>query len=440
MSTEQRRPARFCPDMRAANQWQGYTAAESASPPKATSLGRINRIMPLLNLANVMSLPFNDMNIRSARPPGGFPSQVIINLNAVASNTRSLKSLLRDGASLMAVVKANAYGHGAPEVARAAISNSADMLAVANIEEALELRRAGIDAPILTLSYVAAAAIKSAIEQEISVTIYDCGQARQFQAAAGDNLGTLAAHIKVDTGMGRLGALPADAVELCRCINRLPAIRLDGIFTHFSSADADSQYTEGQLRRFYDIVAELERKGFHFQFIHAANSAALLNQPSSQFNLARPGLLLYGLNPLAGGAGPDWLKPAMTWKTTLVQVKALPAGAAVGYGNSYRTGGSEAIAVLPVGYADGLRRSPRTWREVLVRGQRAPVVGRVSMEKTTVNVSHIAGAQAGDEAVLLGKQGDDEISAEEIAAWIGSINYEVVTSIAPRTPRAFLTA
>ena len=396
--------------------------------------------MRQLKQADAIPTHVDDVNAMPARPPGGFPSQVIIDLNAVASNARSIKSLLRDGASLMAVVKANAYGHGAPEVARVAISNGADMLAVANVEEALELRGAGIDAPILTLSYVPAAAIRRAIEQEISVTIYDCGQARQFQAAADDSRDRLAAHIKVDTGMGRLGVLPAEAGELCRCISGLPAIRLEGIFTHFSSADSDSQYTEGQLRRFYDIVAELERNGFHFQYVHAANSAALLNQPSSQFNLARSGLLLYGLNPLADGAGPDWLKPVMTWKTTIAQVKTLPAGSAVGYGNSYRTKGNESIAVLPVGYADGLRRSPRTWREALVRGQRAPLVGRVSMEKTTINVSHIAGAQAGDEVVLLGKQGDDEISAEEIAAWIGSVNYEVVTSIAPRTPRAFLTA
>jgi alanine racemase len=149
--------------------------------------------------------------------------------------------------------------------------------------------------------------------------------------------------------------------------------------------------------------------------------------------------MLYGLNPLADGEGPQWLKPAMAWKTIIAQLKTLSAGSTVGYGNTYRTRGSERIAVLPVGYADGLRRSPRTWREVLVRGQRAPVVGRVSMEKTAINVSHIAGAQAGDEVVLLGKQGDDEISAEEISAWIGSINYEVVTSIAPRVPRTFVT-
>ena len=375
----------------------------------------------------------------SSPPPSvGYPSQVTVDLGAVAANVRSIKALVRHDVSLMAVVKANAYGHGAPEVARVAIRNGADLLAVANIAEALELRRAGIDAPILTLSYAPAEAIPAAIESNVAVTVYDWEQARQYQSAAADNLGTLSAHIKVDSGMGRLGSLPGDAAELCNRVSNLPALRLAGIYTHFSSADADSQYTAEQLSRFAGLVTGLERNDFQFQYVHAANSAALLTKPSSHLNLARPGLLLYGLNPLGRGKGPAWLKPAMTWKTVIAQLKTLPGGSAVGYGNTYWTGGRERIAVLPVGYADGLRRSPRTWRAVLVRGQRAPLVGRVSMEKTTINVSHIPGAKAGDEVVLLGKQGDDEISADEIAAWLGSINYEVVTSIAPRAPRAYV--
>ena len=372
-----------------------------------------------------------------ARRSAGFPSWVTIDLDAVASNIRSIRSLARPDVSLMAVVKANAYGHGAQDVARVAIRIGADQFAVANIEEAIELRRAGIVAPILTLSYVPPESIARATELNISVTIYDFEQAQRYQAAAAGRR-PLSAHIKVDTGMGRLGVLPNDAYDLCRSVCKQPAIRLEGIFTHFSSADTDSQYTADQLSRFSGLVGQLKRGGLQFRHVHAANSAALLTLPSSHFNLVRPGLLLYGLNPLGDGAGPDWLLPAMAWKTTIAQIKTLAGGSAVGYGNSYQTHGSERIAVLPVGYADGLRRAPRTWREVLVRGQRAPVVGRVSMEKTTINVSHIPGAQTGDEVVLLGKQGEDEISAEEIADWIGSINYEVVTAIAPRAPRIFV--
>ena len=340
----------------------------------------------------------------------------------------------------MAVVKANAYGHGASAIARVAISSGADLLAVANLEEAAELRSAGIIAPILTLSQVPAAAISRAIELAVGVTVFDCEQARQYLSEAAASPGRLSVHVKVDTGMGRLG-VALDAVdELCRLVLASPSTELAGIYTHFASAESDRQHTARQIARFNDALERLRREGFSFQYVHAANSAAVLTQPASHFNAIRPGLLLYGLNPLGNGAAPDWLRPVMTWKTTIAQVKSLPAGSPVGYGKAYHTRGTERIAVLPVGYADGLRRSPRTWREVLVRGQRAPIVGRISMEKTTVNVSQIPDARAGDEAVLLGAQGDDEITAEEIAAWIGSINYDVVTAIAPRLPRTFLGA
>ncbi|MYD08472.1 MAG: alanine racemase [Chloroflexi bacterium] len=368
----------------------------------------------------------------------GFPSQVSIDLDAVAANVRSIKALVGDTVSLMAVVKANAYGHGAPQVARVAMENGADLLAVACLEEALELRRAGIGAPILTLSFVPADAVASAIALDLTVAIFDLEQARRYQSAASGIGGALSAHLKIDTGMGRLGVLPGDALALCQQVAELPAISLEGIYTHFSSADASSRFTAEQLSRFCDSLAQLEHQGFRFKHVHAANSAALLTEPASRFNLVRPGLSIYGLNPLGAGQGPAWLKPAMSWKTTIAQVKTLPAGSFVGYGNTYRTRGSETIALLPVGYADGLRRAPRRWREVLARGRRAPVIGRISMEKTAINVSHIPGARAGDEVVLLGKQGDDMISAEEIARWIGSINYEVVTSIAPRLPRDFV--
>lgn len=424
--------------MRAVNLAQGYTAAVGQSTTRVSPTGRINPEMRIPNQAQAVSALSDAVDSPPARPAVGFSSQVSINLDAVASNLRSIRSVVGNDVSLMAVVKANAYGHGAPQIARLAISKGADLLAVANINEALELRRAGIDAPILMLGFAPPEAIKRAIELDLSVTVFDREQARQYQSAAGEGQNTLSAHIKVDTGMGRLGVLVADADELCRRVNELPALKLEGIFTHLTSADSDAQYTAAQLSRFSDLLVRLEQSGIRFRYVHAANSAGILTQPSSHFNLARPGLLLYGLNPLGYGQGPDWLKPVMTWKTTIAQVKTLPVGSAVGYGNTYWTQGNERIAVLPVGYADGLRRSPRTWREVLVRGQRAPVVGRVSMEKTTINVSQIPGAQAGDEVVLLGKQGDDGISAEEIACWIGSINYEVVTAIAPRAPRYFV--
>ncbi len=362
----------------------------------------------------------------------------MIDPKALASNLSWIRARVGDDVSLMAVVKANAYGHSAVAVARIALSNGAEMLAVSNVVEAVELREDGIDAPILVLSYVPANAIPRAIDLNLEITVYDCAQIEQYQDTADGVNSRLRVHIKVDSGMGRLGVAFDDALALCSRLREMPSLKFEGIYTHFSSADADPDFTAQQLSRFERILTQLNRAGFRFKHIHAANSAALLTCRDSHFNLVRPGLLLYGLNPLGKGQNLSGLLPAMSWKTTVMQVKTLPEGSAVGYGNTYLTRGNETIATLPVGYADGLRRSPRTWREVLVRGVRAPLVGRVSMEKVTINVSHIRNVQIGEEVVLLGKQGEDEISADEIAEWIGSINYEVVTSIAPYVPRTFL--
>ena len=365
----------------------------------------------------------------------GYPSRVTIDCAALASNVCWIRDFIGADVALMAVVKADAYGHGGVAVADLALRSGADMLAVANIGEAMELREAGIQAPILILSQVPAVAAAIAAELDLTVTIYEFGQAREYQSALENGWSKLTAHIKVDSGMGRLGVPVADADALIDYVRELPNLALEGIYTHFSTADSDLQHTSRQLARFIHVLESAHRRGFRFKHVHAANSAALLTCRDSHFNVVRPGLLLYGLNPLELGRAPAELLPALSWNTAIAQVKTLPAGSPVGYGNTYRTRGRETIAVLPVGYADGLRRSPRTWREVLVRGIRAPLVGRVSMEKVTVNVTHIPDARAGDAVVLLGKQGGDEISADEIANWIGSINYEVVTSIAPRVPR-----
>ncbi len=364
-----------------------------------------------------------------------YPSRVTIDGSALAANVRLVKSVVGAGVELMAVVKANAYGHGAVAVADIALRQGASRLAVANLGEAIELRKAGIDAPILLLSATSAEAVPAALRHNLSVTLYDAAQTRALQAAADYERGRLTAHVKVDTGMGRLGVLAEDAREFCLLARAQPHLRLEGIYTHFSTADCDRDYTAEQLARFNSALDELARADIRFDYVHAANSAALLTCPGSRFNLARAGLALYGLNPLANGDSFHGLRPVLSWKTRIAQVKTLPHGSPVGYGNGYRTRGRETIAVLPVGYAAGLRRSPYSWREVLVHGRRAPLVGRVSMEKTTIRVSHIPGARIGDEVVLLGKQCDDEICADEIAEWIGSINYEVVTAIAPRTPR-----
>jgi len=364
------------------------------------------------------------------------PSRVEIDTEALASNARLIKSHIGDDVEMMAVVKANGYGHGSVTVARTALLNGATYLAVANMAEAMELRDAGITAPILVLSYVPVFAVRQAMQQDISIVLFDLELARQYERVARDIDGKLKVHIKVDSGMGRLGVLPDDAVRLFRSVHAMQNLEIEGICTHFSMADEDEAFTKEQLKVFNGVVASLKATGYQFKYVHAANSAAIMRTKESYLNIVRAGLLLYGLLPTSDAKGFDKLQPVMSWKTVVAQVKELPPNATVGYGNTYRTRQHETIAVLPVGYADGLRRSPHTWREVLVHGKRAPVVGRISMEKTTINVTNIPDVSIGDEVVLLGKQGEDEISADEIAKWLGTINYEVVTSILPRIPRS----
>ena len=363
------------------------------------------------------------------------PSRVEIDAEALASNVRLIRSKLGADTGMMAVVKANAYGHGAITVARTALQNGADCLAVANMAEAMQLRRAGIAAPILVLSYAPVDSIALALQHDITLSLFDQRQVPRYENLARGAGGMLKAHIKVDSGMGRLGILPGEAEALAAQLRKCEAIFIEGIYTHFSVADEDPRYTARQRAIFEKALATMRAAGCAFRFVHAANSAATLNPPGGSFNLVRPGLLIYGLNPSPADCPIKGLRPVMAWKTVIAQVKTLPPNSPVGYGNSYRTRGTETIAVLPVGYADGLRRSPGTWREVLTHGKRAPLVGIVSMEKTTINVSHIPNVMAGDEVVLLGKQGGDQIHADEVAAWLGSINYEVLTSILPRAPR-----
>jgi len=370
--------------------------------------------------------------------PPSYPSRVEIDLAALAANVRWIKARVGRRAAIMAVVKANAYGHGAPAVARTALGAGADMLAVANLAEAFELRDCGVDAPILALSHAPLDRMQDAAAHDIAVSVYDSVIAEQCIAVANSSSERLKVHVKVDTGMGRLGLLPPAAEAVCGHLRRAANINLEGIYTHFATADDDPTYMRRQLATFKTVLRQLAEGGLHFKYIHAGNSAALLNCDEAYFNVVRPGVLLYGLEPMPNSGCAESLQPVMSWKTRAVQVKSLPPDTPVGYGNAYRTRGEEIIAILPVGYADGLRRAPETWREVLIRGQRAPLVGRVSMEKITVNVSHIADVKVGDEAVLLGRQGADRISADEIAGWIRSNNYEVVTSIAPRLPRAYL--
>ena len=364
----------------------------------------------------------------------GRPTWAEIDRAALAQNVRTLANIARP-ARLMAVVKANAYGHGAVVVARTALENGATWLGVATLAEGVLLRRAGIEAPVLVLGYVPPWQAEDAVRHDIRATVFSREVLEAFSAAAQKLGRTARLHLKVDTGMGRLGLLPAGAVPFVREAS-LPGVALEGLFTHFARADeTDLSPTRAQLRRFQALLSELESRGLRPPLVHAANTAATLRLPEARFGMVRAGIGLYGLPPSAETPLPAGMRPVLSLKTTIGQVKTLPPGSPVGYGATYHTRGEETIAIIPAGYADGFRRAPANWGEVLVRGERAPLVGRVSMDQSAINVSHIAGVQPGDEVVLIGRQGEAEISAQEVAARLGTINYEVVSQILARVPR-----
>lgn len=360
------------------------------------------------------------------------PSWKEVSSDILGRNVQIVRASLNPEVTLMAVVKANGYGHGAVQTARTALANGAGYLGVANMVEALELRDAGITAPILVLTSVPVAAVRIAISQNITATVFDLEIARQFDRAARSAGGKLNVHVKIDTGMGRMGILADEAITAFRHLHAMNHLTMEGVYTHFASADDNEEFTRQQLDTFKPIVRSLKAGGFEIRYYHAANSPGSLLGEETYFNMIRAGVMLYGLQASKLVALPTGIQPAMAWKTTVLQVKTLPAGHSVGYGRTYITKVPETIAILPVGYADGLRRAPYAWKEVLIHGKRAPVIGRISMEKCAVNVSHIEGVAMGDEVVLLGRQNYDRISAEEVGVWLGTFNYEVTTTILPR--------
>ncbi len=370
--------------------------------------------------------------VRSRQPAR--PTWVEIDLEAIANNVRLLTQMAAP-AKVLAVLKADAYGHGMVKVARSVLNNGASWVGVATLGEAITLRKAGIDAPILVMSYMPAWQAHEAITYHISATIFTPELARAFSRAAADLNQTAYVHVKVDSGMGRLGLLPPDVVPFLRAID-LPGLKVEGLYTHLATAEeADQTYARLQIGRFQTLLVELEAAGLRPPLVHAVNTAGLINFPEAHFDLVRPGIGLYGLPSSAETPLPPGFRPALTFKSTVGQVKTLPPGSPIGYGATYRTKGEETIAIIPVGYADGFRRSPRTWGEVLVKGQRAPLVGRVSMDQAAINVTHIPNVRQGDEVVLIGEQGNERITAEEVAAKLGTINYEVVSELLARIPR-----
>lgn len=363
------------------------------------------------------------------------PTWLEIDLEAIAGNTRRLQSIVGPDVRLMATLKADAYGHGAVRVARTVVQQGVFALAVATLGEAVVLREATIDAPVLILGYTPPWQVRDALRHGLRLTLFDADVAREISVAAQELQLPAIVHVKVDTGMARLGLQPDEVPAFLHFARELPGITVEGLFTHFATADsADEGFAREQLRRFNTLLAVLTAEGLRPPLVHAANSAAILRLPEAHFDLARPGLAIYGLSPSPETPLPSGFRPALGFKTEIAQVKTLPPGSPISYGGIFVTERQSQIATIPVGYADGFRRSPG-WRSVLVQGLRVPVVGRVAMDYTMLDVTDLPDVRAGDEVVLIGRQGADYISAEEVAEWLGTINYEVIATILPRVPR-----
>ncbi len=357
-----------------------------------------------------------------------------IDLNAIRNNVARIKDLTK--VEVMAVIKANGYGHGARPAAQAAVQGGATWCGVARIEEALALRRAGISCKLLVLGYTPPSKIPEAIDQQIVVSLFDPDLTRSYLEFARINGGILKAHVKVETGMGRLGMLPEDVPDFLRELRGGP-ISVEGIFTHFAQADEpQSDYTYKQIRIFNDLLARLESSELKPQVVHAANSAAVFNFPEAWYDLVRPGDAIFGMAPSALTPLGSAFKPALTWKARLISVRGYPAGSGISYGSQYVTTGNERIGVMPIGYGDGFRRIDN--QEVLVGGKRVRVVGRVCMDQCMLQLDKVPDAKAGDEVVLIGTQAGETISVDEVAGRWSTINYEVVCGLADRLPRIYL--
>lgn len=361
------------------------------------------------------------------------PTVIRIDLDAIRHNMRVLKP---STAEVMAVVKGDAYGHGAIRVARTALEAGATWLGVALVEEGLALREARIDAPVLVLSEFPPGSEKEALAAGLTPALYtDAGLVAL--AGAAESLGiSPAAHVKVDTGMHRAGVYPPEAAVgfVKRAVDA--GLTLGGLWTHFARSEEDEATTRTQLARFLDVAAALESEGLRPRLLHAANSGGIIRHPDSHLNLVRLGVSLYGLEPGPGVGGDLGLRPALSWRSAVSMAKRLPAGEAVSYGHRYRLTRSSTVATVPVGYADGYPRLLSSRADVLIRGSRRRVAGAITMDQILVDCGDDP-VEPGDEVVLIGRQGAEVVTAAELAGLAGTISYEIVTSIGGRVPREY---
>ena len=376
-----------------------------------------------------------------------------VDLQAYAHNITELKRIAGRGTRLMAVVKADGYGHGAIKVAREALRSGAENLGVARINEAVQLREAGLHAPILIFGYTPPDLAETIITYDLTQTVYSFATATALSACARQKGTKIKVHIKADSGMGRLGLLlhataqsgdhniaARDAVREVESISRLSGLALEGLFTHFATADStDKFYAAGQLEVFMDFIERLRRTGLELPIKHAANSGALIDMPQSHLDMVRPGIATYGLYPSDEvNKNQVDLKPVMTLKSRIIQLKRVPAGFSISYGITFQTKKPTTIATVPVGYADGFNRLLSNRGHMLVHGKKVPIVGRVCMDLTMLDVGSVSDVAIEDEVVVFGQQAKASLTADEIASDLNTINYEIVSTITGRVPRVYV--
>lgn len=358
-----------------------------------------------------------------------------IDLNAIRHNFTEIRRRIKPASKLCAVVKANAYGHGAIEVSKVAVECGADFLAVATVDEGLELRRAGFTLPILILGLIPNAAAEVVVAADLTQAVADFELAKKISAAAVSLNKVAKIHLKVETGMGRIGVAPEEAPQLAVKISGLPNVELEGLFSHFADADSpDRTFTNRQIKIFSDVAKKIRGAGVELKICHIAESAAALDIPEAHFDMVRSGIINYGLYPSADFQRTIELKPAMKLVAKIVYLKKISAGVSIGYGREFVAERDSLIATLPLGYADGYIRAYKNFH-VDIRGQLAPIAGRVCMDQTMVDVTDVDDAAVGDEVILFGS---DAVTIDDAARHLNTINYEITCLVSSRVPRVFI--
>ena len=363
-----------------------------------------------------------------------------IDLDILANNMKNIKKLAGNK-EVMAVVKADAYGHGALDVAPCLLENGASRLAVAMLTEAIELRNNNITAPIMILGYTPLYLGEDLINYDIEQTIYDLDYAKELSALAKSLNKKAKVHIAIDTGMGRIGFLPTDESFNSICeICSLDGLDAVGIFTHFSSSDeADKEYTQYQFNQIYDFIRKLENNGINIPLKHASNSAAIIDLPNTYLDAVRAGIILYGYYPSNEVKKENLsIKPALTLKAKIAHVKELESNMYISYNRTFKTSRKSKIATIPIGYADGYIRTLKHDAKIIVNGQLAPIVGNICMDQFMIDVTDIPNVKTGDEVILLGESNGIKFNADDIAKCMNSINYEVLCLLKKRVPRAYI--